>query len=93
MSTLSTTLVATQTAHSRKIGTYALVAFAFVMAVLGSACGPKYPKCKEDKDCKTGEFCVEELCQKCRADSDCATGQSCNGGACENIAGYCDEKV
>ena len=89
MSTLSTTLSATQSARRM----VALVAFALVTAFLGSACGPKYPKCEKDEDCKAGEFCVSELCQKCRTDSDCATGQSCNAGACEDIAGYCDQTV
>jgi peptidoglycan-associated lipoprotein len=99
MSTLSTTLSAlfrscapkhpsTQSAR-RVLTLLALVLVTF----LGSACGPKYPKCEKDDDCKAGEFCVSELCQKCRTDSDCATGQSCNAGACEDIAGYCDEKV
>lgn len=74
-------------------GTYAFAAFALGSAFLGTACGPKYPKCEQDEDCKAGEFCVSELCQKCRTDSDCSTGQSCNAGACEDIAGYCDERT
>ncbi len=59
--------------------------------LLGAGCGPKYPKCEEDEDCKAGEFCVNQLCQKCRTDADCQTGQSCNAGACEDIVGYCDQ--
>jgi peptidoglycan-associated lipoprotein len=70
-----------------------LTAAAFVVAagLLGSACGPKYPNCEEDGDCKAGEFCVNQLCQKCRDSSDCAPGQQCSAGACEDIAGYCDD--
>ncbi|MDB4973595.1 MAG: peptidoglycan-associated outer rane lipoprotein [Myxococcaceae bacterium] len=79
--------------RARALGQFALVALALVAVFLGSACGPKYPKCKQDEDCKAGEFCVEELCQKCRTDADCKTGQSCNAGACEDIAGYCDERI
>jgi peptidoglycan-associated lipoprotein len=71
----------------------ALAALALGVALWGTGCGPKYPKCEEDADCKAGEFCVSGLCQKCRTDQDCATGQSCNGGACEDIAGYCDDRV
>jgi peptidoglycan-associated lipoprotein len=89
MSTLSTTQSATQSARTL----FALSLFALGTAFLGSACGPKYPKCEQDEDCKAGEFCVSELCQKCRTDADCSTGQSCNAGACEDIAGYCDERV
>lgn len=82
MSTLSTTL-----AHR---GTIASLAFALGTAFLGSACGPKYPKCEQDEDCKAGEFCVDGTCQKCRTDADCSTGQSCNAGICEDVPGYCD---
>ncbi|HEY6881101.1 MAG TPA: OmpA family protein [Polyangiales bacterium] len=71
----------------------ALAALALGVALWGTGCGPKYPKCEEDGDCKAGEFCVSGTCQKCRTDQDCATGQSCNGGICEDIAGYCDERV
>jgi peptidoglycan-associated lipoprotein len=70
-----------------------LSALAFVVGVglLGSGCGPKYPNCEEDGDCKAGEFCVNQLCQKCRDSNDCAPGQQCNAGACEDIPGYCDD--
>jgi peptidoglycan-associated lipoprotein len=89
MSTRSTTL-----SHCwRAAGMYAFAAFALGSAFLSSACGPKYPKCEQDEDCKAGEFCVSEQCQKCRTDSDCSTGQACNAGACEDIAGFCDERV
>ncbi len=71
-----------------------LVAAALLGAALfGAGCGPKYPKCEEDEDCKAGEFCVNQLCQKCRTDADCQTGQTCNAGACEDIVGYCDQNV
>jgi peptidoglycan-associated lipoprotein len=66
-------------------------AFLLGSGLLSTACGPKYPNCEEDADCKAGEFCVNQLCQKCRSNDDCGVGQQCNGGACEDIAGYCDE--
>lgn len=86
MSTLSTNL--------SPRGSSAVLAFALGSAFVGlAACGPKYPKCEEDADCKAGEFCVNQLCQQCRTDSDCDTGQACNAGACENIPGYCDDNI
>jgi peptidoglycan-associated lipoprotein len=71
------------------------VAAALVLGagLFGSACGPKYPNCEEDADCKAGEFCVNNLCQQCRSDADCGKGQTCNGGASEALAGYCDEST
>jgi peptidoglycan-associated lipoprotein len=88
MSTLSTTL-----APLRSAGTYAFAAFVMCTALVGTACGPKYPKCEQDEDCKAAEFCVDGQCQKCRSDSDCGTGQSCNAGVCAEIPGYCDERT
>lgn len=57
--------------------------------LLGSACGPDYPKCDNDDDCHKGEFCVNNRCQKCRTDNDCARGQRCAAGACQTIPDYC----
>jgi peptidoglycan-associated lipoprotein len=54
------------------------------LVFMASACGPKYPKCKDDSNCADkGEVCVEGLCQQCRDDSTCAAGQICKGGRCE----------
>lgn len=55
-----------------------------------AACGPTYPNCDNDDDCRDGEFCVEGQCQLCRDDSDCPNGQECNGGRCDPIDGFCD---
>lgn len=71
----------------------AALALVLGAGLFGSGCGPKYPNCEEDGDCKAGEFCVNKLCQQCRSDSDCGRGQSCNAGACENIPNYCDEST
>ncbi len=70
---------------------FAALAFVLSTGLFGSACGPKYPNCEEDGDCKAGEFCVNQLCQMCRSDADCGAGQQCNAGACDDIANYCDE--
>ncbi|MET0343887.1 MAG: OmpA family protein [Polyangiales bacterium] len=61
------------------------------LGLFGSACGPKYPNCEADGDCKAGEFCVNKLCQQCRTDADCQTGQACNGNVCEDIPDFCDD--
>jgi peptidoglycan-associated lipoprotein len=79
-----------QTTFSPLSGLFAAT-FALGLGVLGAACGPKYPACEEDADCKAGEFCVNDLCQQCRTSDDCGPGQQCNAGACEDIAGYCDD--
>ncbi len=69
-----------------------LTAAAFLLSagLFGTACGPKYPACEGDDDCKQGEFCVNQLCQQCREDTDCGEGKQCNAGACEDIPGYCN---
>lgn len=83
--------MSTQTTPSSFRGAFAAAMFALAVAALGTACGPKYPNCEEDADCKVAEFCVNQLCQKCRSDADCGTGKQCNAGACEDIPGYCDD--
>jgi peptidoglycan-associated lipoprotein len=65
-----------------------------LVAALGLTlgCGPKYPNCKGDKDCKAKEYCVNGKCQQCRpAEKDCPAGQECAAGACTPIAGYCTD--
>jgi peptidoglycan-associated lipoprotein len=62
-----------------------------VLVALMAGCGPKYPNCKGDKDCKEKEFCVNGKCQQCRpGENDCARGEECVQGACKPIAGYCE---
>jgi peptidoglycan-associated lipoprotein len=59
------------------------------LLVLGAAaaCGPSYPKCLEDEDCKKhNEYCVNGQCQQCRGDKDCQAGEKCNKGRCEHTA-------
>ncbi len=77
----------------RRASKFGALGYALGLGLLlaaGSACGPKYPNCEADGDCKEAEFCVNGLCQQCRSDSDCAAGQSCNAGRCETVEGYCE---
>jgi peptidoglycan-associated lipoprotein len=48
---------------------------------------PKYPLCKNDKDCMEGEKCVDGTCVQCQVDSDCPSGQACVEGVCGKDAG------
>lgn len=66
---------------------YYLTMGAVTLAV--TACGPKYPNCEKDDDCREAEFCVNNQCQQCRDNSDCETDQKCASGACVAM-GYCD---
>jgi len=67
--------------------------FLFAGVLLASAgCGPTYPACDTDKDCKEKEFCVARTCQKCRDTRDCPAGQQCSNGKCGAIPGYCTDR-
>jgi len=58
--------------------------FVLLAAVLATGCGPTYPKCDSDKDCKEkNEYCVNGMCQQCRDAKDCKPGEVCNKGRCE----------
>lgn len=68
------------------------------ITLMGTACGPKYPKCKTDKHCQKSDkgqtdgklYCVNGLCQQCKEDADCGDpGLECNAGVCDQIPGYC----
>ena len=67
--------------------------------LVATGCGPKFPKCDTDEDCRTsteGEesgrlYCVNGLCQQCRTDENCAEGEQCEAGSCEPIPGYCTD--
>ena len=62
-----------------------------ILLVASAGCGPKYPNCKGDKDCKEKEYCVQGKCQQCRPNErDCPKGQECTQGACVPIPGYCE---
>lgn len=75
-----------------------VVGLAFV-GLAASGCGPNYPNCNNDEDCKSSEqgqkegklYCVNGLCQECRSDDDCGeAGMECNAGKCEMIPNYCE---
>jgi peptidoglycan-associated lipoprotein len=77
--------------HSKEILLPRLL-LALALCALGAGCGPKYPNCNGDKDCKEKEFCVSGKCQQCRPnEKDCKAGEECVLGACKPIAGYCTE--
>ncbi len=76
---------------------FALVATVGFLGVAG--CGPEYPKCNTNEDCRQSDegqsqerlYCVDGRCQECRKDGDCdGPGQRCNDGVCEAIPGYCE---
>lgn len=77
----------THTDRSAALGRLGLM---LLLSLAAAACGPSYPNCEQDEDCKQGEFCVNQLCQQCRTDADCGPGEQCNGGACGAIPGYCE---
>ncbi len=66
-----------------------IIGFGAGLAVF-AGCGPDYPNCDDDEDCRPGEFCVNNLCVKCRNSADCRVDQECRDGACRDIPGYCD---
>jgi peptidoglycan-associated lipoprotein len=60
------------------------------LAAMGAvACGPAYPRCENDGDCREAEFCVNNTCQQCRDDGDCPDGHGCASGRCEPLENYC----
>jgi len=65
------------------------LALGVVVALSAMGCGPEYPNCDNDDDCREAEFCVNGHCQQCRGDDDCPAGQSCDDGRCDPIPGYC----
>ena len=67
----------------RKAASAGFVLVLGAIVVLGASCKPDYPKCRNDKDCRDKEYCVNETCQQCRNDADCPTNQRCNQGRCE----------
>lgn len=72
-----------------KHGYFSMARFAALAFIGLGGCQPDYPKCRGDKDCKTGEFCVKGQCQQCRDDRDCTSGAVCKGGRCEAAPGAC----
>jgi peptidoglycan-associated lipoprotein len=67
---------------------YLVLVGIFAITVI-TGCGPTYPKCDNDEDCRKSEYCVNGMCQQCRNNDDCEKGQQCASGRCEAIPGYC----
>ena len=64
----------------------------FATMLLLTACGPKYPNCDTDENCKEkGEYCVDKLCRQCATTEHCkAKGECAFCGAnftCQKPAG------
>src|SRR5208337_1858336 len=61
-----------------------LVGLAAAGAVLVlNACGPTYPKCDSDENCKDhNEVCVQGQCRECATDQNCKAGFVCTQNAC-----------
>lgn len=68
------------------------------IALVSTACKPKYPKCDKDEHCQSSDrgkvegklYCVNGLCQQCKEDADCGDPSlECNAGVCDMIPGYC----
>lgn len=82
----------------QNLWTVLLVALGLFGLLTAVGCGPKYPKCDTDEDCRKSDdgqesgrlYCVNGICQQCREDTDCGEGQRCSGGDCEAIEGWCD---
>jgi len=82
----------------RMVGTLLAVGL-LGLGLLGAGCGPNYPKCNKDKDCKQSDkgqkqgklYCVNGLCQECRTDDHCGgPGMQCENGECAQIPNYCE---
>jgi peptidoglycan-associated lipoprotein len=54
-----------------------------------AGCGPSYPNCDDDEDCRAQEYCVNGQCQRCRTNNDCPGGAECQSGRCEDVPGFC----
>jgi peptidoglycan-associated lipoprotein len=66
------------------------VALATWALMTASGCGPAYPKCDNDEQCrkdKSGkaivEYCLFGQCAQCAKDENCAAGEHCNKGRCD----------
>jgi peptidoglycan-associated lipoprotein len=62
--------------------------------LLLAGCGPKYPNCNEDEDCKErGQYCVNKMCKDCADDSHCSSGNPCTfcgeGYSCQKMPNCC----
>lgn len=52
------------------------------LILLGCPDKPKYPNCTKDKDCKEGQYCVQQRCSECSSDEHCESFETCENGSC-----------
>ena len=76
-----------------------LAVFAALACIAMPACGPAYPNCAGDDNCKAkGEYCVNTKCAQCRLDSHCPGADSdkcvtCQSGACGRKSDCCSSNL
>lgn len=76
-----------------------LALFSLALTVLVSGCGPAYPNCSGDENCKSkGEYCLNNKCAQCRLDSHCPGADTdkcvtCQAGACGRKADCCSSNL
>ena len=64
------------------------LAVAVALAGLSLACGPKFPNCKNDANCKEAPdnggaiYCLQGQCRQCGKDADCGAGKVCKDLVC-----------
>ncbi len=73
-----------------------MLALVAMTALVFTACGPKYPKCDNDSNCRDhGEYCVNGLCAECKTHAHCAGQGACAtcsaGNSCVKPAGNIGE--
>lgn len=70
-----------------------------LLLALASGCGPSYPNCGGDEECKAkGEFCLNNKCAQCRTDNHCPGADTdkcvtCQAGACGRKADCCSSNL
>lgn len=66
-----------------RANTLAIVLAGAIALLMG--CGPKYPNCATDENCKSrGEVCVNGVCKACRDDGNCNATDPCR--LCEDYS-------
>jgi peptidoglycan-associated lipoprotein len=78
----------------------AVLSLTLLVGLTSWGCGPKYPACDDDSNCKDkGEFCVDNMCRECRDDAFCANKagddcQACSASyTCDRAPGCCHSDV
>lgn len=77
-----------QAAHLRWLRVIPILA-AFALLTGCPSKKPKDPACDGDKDCQTGEHCVNGKCVQCADSGHCPKGMECRSGACVTPESAC----